>query len=59
MIKNFIGESLFELFIRSLKKFNTIVGLWPLDISCMFQECFDPIVDPAAGRDLIPAMVYG
>lgn len=25
----------------------------------MFQECFNPIVDAASGRDLIPAMVYG
>ena len=24
-----------------------------------FQECFNPIVDAASGRDLIPAMVYG
>lgn len=23
------------------------------------QECFDPIVDPATGADLIPPMVYG
>ncbi|KAK7392515.1 hypothetical protein VNO78_20957 [Psophocarpus tetragonolobus] len=30
-----------------------------LDAVSMFHECFDPIVDPAAGRDLIPAMVYG
>ena len=25
----------------------------------MLQECFNPIVDAASGRDLIPAMVYG
>ncbi|KHN48229.1 Chromodomain-helicase-DNA-binding protein 4, partial [Glycine soja] len=30
-----------------------------LEAVSMFHECFDPIVDPAAGRDLIPAMVYG
>ncbi|KAL9318954.1 hypothetical protein ACSQ67_015471 [Phaseolus vulgaris] len=30
-----------------------------LEAVAMFNECFDPIVDPAAGRDLIPAMVYG
>ncbi|CAJ1968829.1 unnamed protein product, partial [Sphenostylis stenocarpa] len=30
-----------------------------LEAVSMFNECFDPIVDPAAGRDLIPAMVYG
>lgn len=32
----------------------TIVELWYL-----FQECFDPIVDAATERDLIPSMVYG
>ncbi|RDX93310.1 Increased DNA methylation 1, partial [Mucuna pruriens] len=30
-----------------------------LEAVSMFHECFDPIVDPAAARDLIPAMVYG
>ncbi|XP_020092860.1 uncharacterized protein LOC109713269 [Ananas comosus] len=25
----------------------------------IFRECFDPIVDPATGADLIPPMVYG
>ncbi|XP_057428918.1 uncharacterized protein LOC130722442 isoform X2 [Lotus japonicus] len=25
----------------------------------VFKECFNPIVDAASGRDLIPAMVYG
>ncbi|KAK7345466.1 hypothetical protein VNO77_16070 [Canavalia gladiata] len=30
-----------------------------LEAVSMFHECFDPIVDAATGRDLIPAMVYG
>ncbi|KAL2323170.1 hypothetical protein Fmac_027549 [Flemingia macrophylla] len=30
-----------------------------LEAVSMFHECFDPIVDAAAGRDLIPSMVYG
>nr|KYP42930.1 hypothetical protein KK1_035637 [Cajanus cajan] len=30
-----------------------------LEAVSMFHECFDPIVEAAAGRDLIPAMVYG
>ncbi|XP_057424121.1 increased DNA methylation 1-like isoform X2 [Lotus japonicus] len=30
-----------------------------LEAVSMFHECFDPIVDPATGRDLIPAMVNG
>ncbi|KAJ1419462.1 Zinc finger, PHD-type [Sesbania bispinosa] len=30
-----------------------------LEAVSMFHECFDPIVDAATGRDLIPTMVYG
>ncbi|XP_073223686.1 uncharacterized protein [Cicer arietinum] len=30
-----------------------------LEAVTIFNECFDPIVDAATGRDLIPAMVYG
>ncbi|XP_022944249.1 uncharacterized protein LOC111448757 [Cucurbita moschata] len=25
----------------------------------IFHDCFDPIVDPASGRDFIPSMLYG
>ncbi|KHN02285.1 Putative pectinesterase 15 [Glycine soja] len=30
-----------------------------LEAVSIFHECFNPIVDAASGRDLIPAMVYG
>ncbi|CAL0316940.1 unnamed protein product [Lupinus luteus] len=30
-----------------------------LEAVSMFRECFDPIVDAATGRDLVPPMVYG
>ncbi|XP_061352612.1 increased DNA methylation 1-like isoform X3 [Gastrolobium bilobum] len=30
-----------------------------LEAVSIFHECFNPIIDAASGRDLIPAMVYG